>query len=117
MPSVSPSCLPDGPQHLLIDSAGLKVYGADEWLQEKHGVRARRTWRKLHLAVNANSGMIVARALTEQDVGDPSQVGPLLDEIPSEIERMTADGAYDGAPAYQTVEKRGKDIVVVIHPM
>jgi len=32
---------------------GLKVYGAGEWLQEKHGARARRSWRKLHLAVDA----------------------------------------------------------------
>lgn len=102
--------------HVLIDSTGLKVYGAGEWLQEKHGVRARRTWRKLHLAVDANSGMIVASTLTEQDVGDPSQMGPLLDQIPCEVERMTADGAYDGAPTYQTVEKRGKEIVVVIPP-
>ncbi len=39
--------LPDGPLHLLIDSTGLKVHGAGEWLQEKHGARARRTWRKL----------------------------------------------------------------------
>ena len=46
--SISKGCrLPDGPVHLLIDSTGLKVYGAGEWLQEKHGVRARRTWRIL----------------------------------------------------------------------
>ena len=66
---------------LLIDSTGLKVYGAGEWLQEKHGVRARRTWRKLHVAVDADSGMIVAATLTENDEEDSSQVGPLLDLI------------------------------------
>jgi hypothetical protein len=38
--------LPDGPIHLLIDSTGLKVFGAGEWLQEKHGAKARRTWKK-----------------------------------------------------------------------
>lgn len=44
MTSISKGCrLPAGPVHLLIDSTGLKVYGAGEWLQEKHGVRARRT--------------------------------------------------------------------------
>ena len=45
---------------MLIDSTGLKVFGAGEWLAEKHGRRSRRTWRKLHLAVNARSGQIVA---------------------------------------------------------
>lgn len=27
--------MPNGPQHVLIDSTGLKVYGAGEWLVEK----------------------------------------------------------------------------------
>ena len=44
MTSMSKGCrLPNGPVHLLIDSTGLKVYGAGEWLQEKRGVKARRT--------------------------------------------------------------------------
>ena len=29
---------------VVVDSTGLKVYGKDEWHQEKHGVAARRTW-------------------------------------------------------------------------
>src|ERR1039457_1058713 len=37
---------------VIVDSTGLKVYGKDEWHQEKHDVAARRTWRKLHLAVD-----------------------------------------------------------------
>ena len=99
--------MPDGPLHVLIDSTGLKVYGAGEWLQEKHGARARRSWRKLHLAVDAANGMIVAQTLTEKEKGDPSQVGPLLDQIQGDIEQVTADGAYDGAPTYQTVAEHG----------
>jgi hypothetical protein len=37
------------PMHLLVDSTGLKLCGAGEWLVEKHGTRTRRSWRKLHL--------------------------------------------------------------------
>src|SRR4051812_17177161 len=36
-----------GPMHLLVDSTGLKLYGAGEWLVEKHGTKRRRSWRKL----------------------------------------------------------------------
>ena len=115
LPSVSLGRMPDGPLHVLIDSTGLKVYGAGEWLQEKHGARARRSWRKLHLAVDAASGMIVAQTLTEKEMGDPSQVGPLLDQI-QDIEQVTADGAYDGAPTYQTVAQHGAHIRIVIPP-
>src|SRR3954471_12980948 len=41
-----------GPMHLLVDSTGLKLYGAGEWLVEKHGTKRRRSWRKLHLGVD-----------------------------------------------------------------
>ena len=43
-------------------------------------------------------------------------MGPLLDQIPGEIENVTADGAYEGAPIYQLVEQGSKDITVVIPP-
>jgi hypothetical protein len=52
---------------LLIDNTGLQVYGAGQWLEAKHGVKSRRKWRKLHLAVDADNGMIVAHTLTDQD--------------------------------------------------
>jgi transposase len=100
----------------LVDSTGLQVYGAGQWLEAKHGAKSRRKWRKLHLAVDAVSGMIVALTLTDQDADDPSQVGPLLDQIDGPIVRVTADGAYDGAPTYQTIAAHGDDIEVVIPP-
>ena len=75
-----------------------------------------KAWRKLHLAVDADSGMIVAQALTYQHTDDPSQVGPLLAQIDEEIGQVMADGAYDGAPAYETIAQYGDDIEVVIPP-
>jgi hypothetical protein len=73
------------PVHVLIDSTGLKVYGIGEWQKEKHGGHGRRTWRKLHLAVNSNNGEVLASELTTNEVGDLSMVGPLLDQIPGAI--------------------------------
>lgn len=108
--------LPDGPLHVLIDSTGLEMFGAGQWIEEKHGKKSRRSWRKLHLAVDAGSGQIVACLLTEQNVDDPSQVGQLLDQIDGEIGQVTADGAYDGAPTYQTITQHGDAIKVVISP-
>jgi hypothetical protein len=95
-----------GPVHVVIDSTGLKVYGAGEWHQEKHGERGRRTWRKLHLAVNPDSGETLASELTSNEMGDLSMVGPLLDQIPGSIASVMADGAYDGEPAYRTIAER-----------
>jgi hypothetical protein len=116
LPSIARAALPEGPLHVVIDSTGLKVYGAGEWLADKHGRRAPRQYRKLHLAMDADSGQIVAVTLTDQDVDDPSQVAPLLEQIPGEIEQVTADGAYDGEPTYATIAARSPDIAVVIPP-
>jgi hypothetical protein len=116
LPVIQADSVPRGPLHLLIDSTGLQVYGAGQWLEAKHGAKSRRKWRKLHLAVDADNGMIVAQTLTDQDVDDPSQVGPLLDQIDVGIAKVTADGAYDGAPTYATIATHGDDIEVVIPP-
>jgi hypothetical protein len=88
------------PVHVVIDSTGLKIYGAGEWQREKHGERRRRTWRKLHLAVNPDNGEILASELTTNEVGDPSMIGPLLEQISNTTASVTADGAYDGDPVY-----------------
>jgi len=116
LPMVRSAQLPQGALHVLIDSTGLQVYGAGQWLEAKHGTKARRKWRKLHLAVDAASGMIVAQTLTDQDTDDPSQVAPLLDQIDGWIVRLTADSAYDGAPTHKTIAARDDGIAVVITP-
>jgi hypothetical protein len=77
LPMIQTTPVPQGPLHVLIDSTGLQVYGAGQWLEAKHGAKSRRTWRKLHLAIDAASGMIVAQMLTDQETDDPSQVAPL----------------------------------------
>src|SRR4051812_28427563 len=106
------------PVHVVVDSTGLKVYGAGEWQKEKHGERGRRTWRKLHLAVNPDSGEILASELTTKEVGDLSMVGPLLEQIQSPLLSVMADGAYDAEPVYRAITARQPDSppAVIIPP-
>jgi len=61
------------PMHLLVDSTGLKLCGKGEWLLEKYGTATRRSWRTLHLGVDAGTGQIVASTLTPKDVDDASK--------------------------------------------
>jgi hypothetical protein len=56
----------------------VKIYGEGEWLDQKHGVRSRRRWRKLHRAVDADPHEIVAVELTPDDVDDVSALPDLL---------------------------------------
>ena len=101
------------PVHLLVDSTGLKLSGAGEWLVEKHGTGRRRSWRNLHIGVSADTGRIVAAALTPNDVDDSSQVGRLLDQIDNPIASFTGDGAYDQDGVYREVATRHPGVAIV----
>ena len=102
----------------MIDATGLQVHGAGEWLVEAHGGRGRRSWRKLHLAVDPGSGEILASELTTTEEGDAALVGPLLERITGPIASVIADGAYDGEPVYRAVTEHQSDppVAVIIPP-
>jgi hypothetical protein len=50
---VLPTLRSGEPLHLVVDSTGLKVFGEGEWKVRKRGYSKRRTWRKVHLAMDA----------------------------------------------------------------
>src|SRR5215216_2577113 len=104
------------PVHLLADSTGLKLCEPGEWLVEKHGTKTRRSWRKLHLGRDADTGQIVAATLTNNDVDDGSQVGPLLDQVDGPIASFTGDGAYDQDGVYASVAERHPEAAVIVPP-
>jgi len=104
------------PMHLLVDSTGLKLCGAGEWLVEKHGTRTRRSWRKLHLGVDADTGRIVASALSGHDADDGAQVDRLLDQVEGSMASFTGDGGYDQDRVYDSVAERHPAAAVIVPP-
>src|ERR1700710_1428802 len=105
-----------GPLHLLVDSTGLKRRGAGEWLVEKHGTSRRRSWRKLHIGVDADSGEILAVAVTRKEIDDGAVVDALLDQIVDPIASFTADGDYDQDRVSQPVAERHPNAAVIVPP-
>jgi hypothetical protein len=104
------------PLHLLVDSTGLKLGGAGEWLVEKHGTSRRRSWRKLHIGLDGESGEIVAIELTKKESDDAARTAALLDQLTSPLASFTADGAYDQDRVYETVAERHPNAVVILPP-
>ncbi|WP_316157375.1 IS5 family transposase [Cupriavidus sp. BIC8F] len=106
---VLPSLRTDEPLHLVVDSTGLKVFGEGEWKVRKHGYSKRRTWRKVHLAMDAKTGQVCAALMTHQDVGDGEVLSDLLDQIPADmpIDTIGGDGAYDSKPCHAAIAVRG----------
>jgi IS5 family transposase len=102
----------DGPLHLILDSTGLKVYGEGEWKVRRHGYSKRRTWIKLHLAIDPKTHEIQAAMVTEPGVTDAEAVPDLLGQVENPIEAVGADGAFDQAEVYRECERRGAKAVI-----
>lgn len=83
----------DSPITLIVDSTGLKMHGGNGWNAENHGTtRPRKTWRKLHLAFNPDTGDIVGSKLTTEHVGDETALPDLVGEIDADVDRFLAYG-------------------------
>jgi hypothetical protein len=103
---------PQQSRHVVIDSTGIKVYGEGEWKVRQHGVSKRRTWLKLHLAVDETTGEILAAVVSTNDWADSEILPELVEQIEDEIEQVSADGAYDTSDCYDTLTQRGAKPVI-----
>jgi hypothetical protein len=99
-------------RHVVIDSTGVKVYGEGEWKTRQHGVSKRRTWRKLHLALDEATGEILAVVASGNDTADCEALPMLLEQIEDDIEQVSADGAYDTRTCYEEIQQRGAKAVI-----
>lgn len=100
------------PLHLVVDSSGFKVYGEGEWRVRQHGWSKRRTWHKLHLAVDEATGEIVAAVASEAGVSDDDALPDLLAQVEGEVGQVSADGAYDKRKCYEALEQCGATAII-----
>ena len=109
---VVPRAKKNEPLHVLVDATGLKVYGEGEWKVRTHGIGKRRTWRKLHIAMNAKTGEILASVCTTSNVSDKEVLPNLLAQIGEPIEQLTGDGGYDYVDCYEAIAERKAKAVI-----
>lgn len=83
------------------------MFGEGEWNVRQHGPSKRRTWRKLHLAIDPDTQEILAEALTTNAGHDADQAAALLAEVPGKINSVTADGGYDQWKVYDAIDQHG----------
>ena len=60
----------------------MKFLGEGEWKCKKHGSEYRRQWRKLHIAIEAETLQIRAVQLTTNNVSDSQVLEDLLSQVP-----------------------------------
>ena len=101
------------PIHLMIDSTGLRIHVGNARKPPK-----QRAWRKLHIAVDRETGNIVASELTASRARDATRVPALLTQIQAPLVSVAADSAYDKEAVYEAIEAHspGRRTRVVIPP-
>lgn len=102
--------------NLVLDSTGLKIYGEGEWKVRKHGYSKHRTWRKLHVGANPDTGEIQVALLTENSISDDAVVKEMLDQIEQTLLACAADGAYDKRRVYDALNEHSPDVEILIPP-
>ena len=91
-----PKAASNQPIHLMIDSTGLRIHVGTARKPPK-----QRAWRKLHIAVDRETGNIVASELTASRARDATRVPALLTQIQAPLAAVAADSAYDKEAVYE----------------
>jgi hypothetical protein len=94
------------PIHLALDATGLKVYGEGEWKVRQHGIGKRRTWLKVHFAVDIETFEIHCVGVTTNDIADGEVVEDLLKNTPN-LGKTYGDGAYDTHESRKAIKTKG----------
>lgn len=97
---------------LIVDGSGAKVFGEGEWKVRQHGVSKRRTWKKIHIAVDED-GEIRAEEMTDNATHDSEVVDDLFSQEEANIEAFAGDGAFDTDGCYTACQNRNIPRILV----
>ena len=97
-----------------MDSTGLKFLGEGEWKRKKHGYEYRRQWRKLHIAIDAETLQIRAVQFTRNNVNDSQVLEDLLAQISldEQIISVYTNCSYDTKHCRQIILDRDAHAVI-----
>lgn len=101
-----------GPIDVVVDSTGFKIYGEGEWKVRQHGYSKRRTWTKLHVAINPKTHEIVSGVVTSSKVTDDKALPEILDHIARPINTVATDGAYDKKDCYIAINAKNATPII-----
>jgi hypothetical protein len=94
--------------NVIFDSTGVKVFGEGEWKVRKHGYSKRRTWRKVHVGMCADSGQVIVGAMTSNNVSDDEAMIHMMGALEgTPLGDVLGDGAYDTTDCREAIHDLG----------
>lgn len=94
---------------IVLDTTGLKVYGAGEWRTKRYGGKTR--WKKLHLAMDLKTGKLTLAETTDEYKHDTTYLEKALKEINRRKGKVLIDGIADNQRCYELTQKHNKELI------
>jgi len=85
---------------IVLDTTGLKIYGAGQWRAKRYGGKAR--WRKLHLAMDLKTGKLILAEASEEYKHDTTYLEKALKEADLRKGKILIDGIADSQRCYES---------------
>lgn len=97
---------------IAIDSTGIKLVNDGEYRTKMYA--KRKDWIKLHLAVDVNTGRILTREITKDNVHDIKETRHLLNPVIGSMRTLFADRAWDSEMTHRLAKKHNFKCVVPV---
>lgn len=94
---------------VVLDTTGLKVYGEGEWRAEKYG--GKKAWKKLHLALDPESGKLILAEISDEYVHDTTYMEKALRRMNRRRGKILIDGIADSWRCYELAKSYGKTLL------
>lgn len=94
---------------IVLDTTGLKVYGAGEWRKKKYG--GRRGWKKLHIALDPRTGKLILAEVSKEHDHDTTHLEKALRRSNGRKGKVLIDGIADSLPCYEMAQKYNKTLL------
>lgn len=94
---------------IVLDTTGLKAYGEGEWRAEKYG--GKKSWRKLHLALDLESGKLLLAEVSQEHVHDTTYLEHALEKANKRKGKVLIDGIADSLRCYELAKKYNKQLL------
>lgn len=101
-----------GPVHGVVASTGLNRDGEGESKGRQHRVSKRRTWRKVHVAMDADAQDVIGIEVTTQTWTDGEVFGGGLEQVDGDIIPIDGESAYHHRQGYHAALQRGTTVAV-----
>jgi Transposase DDE domain len=94
---------------IVLDTTGLKIHGAGEWLAKKYG--GQKKWKKLHVALDPESGKLILAELTNEHVHDTAYLETALQRSNRKRGKVLIDGIADSRRCYELTSRYRKALL------